>query len=146
MNQTSQQVLVGVGVLVFHQGLVLLGKRKGSHGAGTWAAPGGHLEFGESVEGCAHREVAEETGLVIEQLHTGPLTNNVFAPFGKRYLTTFVIATCASSTPKTLEPDKCEGWEWFAWDALPEPLFAPLASLQERGFVPAYALSSKMQA
>lgn len=56
---------LGVGVLVIENGRVLLGKRKGSHGAGTWSAPGGHLEYGESIENCAEREVLEETGLRI---------------------------------------------------------------------------------
>jgi 8-oxo-dGTP diphosphatase len=57
---------VGVGVIVLRNGLVLLGRRIGSHGAGSWALPGGHLEFGESVEQCAAREVLEETGLDIQ--------------------------------------------------------------------------------
>lgn len=57
---------VGVGVLIFNdKKQMLLGKRKGSHGAGTWCNPGGHLEFGESFEQCAIREVEEETGLKI---------------------------------------------------------------------------------
>ncbi|WP_134596929.1 NUDIX domain-containing protein, partial [Pseudomonas aeruginosa] len=37
---------VGVGVLILRDGKVLLGRRKGSHGAGCWSAPGGHLELG----------------------------------------------------------------------------------------------------
>lgn len=46
-------VRVGLGVLcerVDAGGLrrVLVGQRKGSAGAGQWALPGGHLEFGES--------------------------------------------------------------------------------------------------
>ena len=41
---------VGVGVMVFKDGKILLAKRKGSHGAGEYAFPGGHLEFGESFE------------------------------------------------------------------------------------------------
>ncbi len=51
---------------------ILLGQRKGAHGAGTWATPGGHLEFGESVKACATRELLEETGLKPLSFRLGP--------------------------------------------------------------------------
>ncbi len=41
--------LVGIAVLVINDNRVLLGKRKNAHGSGTWAFPGGHLEFNESA-------------------------------------------------------------------------------------------------
>lgn len=128
-------VQVGVGVLVVRAGRVLLGRRLGSHGAGTWAAPGGHLEFGEAVEDCARRETAEETGLELQTVAAGPYTNNVMAEEGKHYITCFVIATVSDdAVARVLEPDKCEQWAWFEWNALPQPLFQPLQSLLASGF------------
>jgi 8-oxo-dGTP diphosphatase len=41
---------VGIGVIVYRKGKILIGKRLSHHGAGTWEIPGGHLEFGESFE------------------------------------------------------------------------------------------------
>lgn len=55
---------VGVGLfLVDDRGYILIGKRKGSHGAGTLALAGGHLDWLESWENCAARELYEETGI-----------------------------------------------------------------------------------
>jgi 8-oxo-dGTP diphosphatase len=127
---------VGVGVIVLRDGRVLLGERRGSHGGGTWALPGGHLEAGETPEQCAAREVLEETGLVIGALRRGPYTSDVIAPQGLHYVTLFVIGAGAHGEPQRREPAKCSGWSWHRWDALPQPLFAPLATLHASGWSP----------
>ena len=127
---------IGVAVIVVREGRVLLGQRLGAHGEGTWALPGGHLEFGETIEGCAARELAEETGLQADAFAPGPFTNTVLASKGLPYVTLFMLAQDPRGEPARLEPEKCSGWEWFAWSALPAPLFSPLASLQASGFVP----------
>ena len=130
---------VGIGVIVLRNGLVLLGQRLGAHGDGTWALPGGHLDFGEAVEHCAVREVLEETGLEVQVVARGPYTSNMFSREGKHYVTLFVVAHAPSGVPAVREPSKCAGWHWFRWSDFPDPLFPPLMTLRESGFVPVNA-------
>lgn len=127
---------VGVGVIVLREDKVLLGKRRGSHDAGTWALTGGHLEFGESVEACALRETDEETGLKARILRQGPYTNDVMLAEGKHCVTVFVVANSPEGMAQVMEPGKCEGWDWFGWAELPDKLFTPLKTLVGQGFDP----------
>jgi len=126
--------LIGVGVLIVQDGKLLLGKRTGSHGAGSWGLPGGHLEAGESFAACAMRETAEETGIKISEIRNVDFTNDLFKKEGKQYITLFVEATSFSGTPHVLEPEKCEQWQWFSRNEIPENLFKPFQSLLEQGY------------
>jgi 8-oxo-dGTP diphosphatase len=132
----SDRPKVGVSVIIYNNGKILLGKRKGSHGANTWAFPGGHLEYGESWKNCAKREVLEETNLDIKGLSYFHVTNDVFEWENKHYITIYLVAYYSSGLLKTMEPDKCEGWKWIGKDELeniiwerPEELFLPLENL-----------------
>lgn len=70
-------VVTGVGVIIVNpQGEILLGKRCGSH-APFWSIPGGHLDAGETFEQCAQREIAEETGLIIDPPRFVGVSNNL---------------------------------------------------------------------
>lgn len=112
-----------------------MGRRKGSHGAGGWHFPGGHLEYGEEPADCARREVLEETGLGIHDIRTGPYTNDVFVDEGKHYITLYLVAK-TEGEPRLLEPEKCEGWQWVLWDEIPKPYFLPVKHLLEQGYNP----------
>lgn len=120
-------IRVGIGVLVLRDGKLLLGKRRGSHGAGEYASPGGHLEYLERVQDCAAREVFEETGIAI-----GPVrflrAENLLAYAPRHYLDLSFAADWVAGEPEVREPDKVEAWGWYALDALPSPLFATLPS------------------
>ena len=130
MIQIEEKPKVGVGVIVLSEGRVLMGKRKGSHSAGTWAFPGGHLEFGESVEECAKRELLEETGLQAKNVRRSLWTNDVMDG-KKHYVTLFMIVDEFEGKLETREPSKCEGWQWHIWEDLPEPLFSSISSLRK---------------
>ncbi len=56
----------GVGVLIEHDGRLVLVQRDRPPRAGEWALPSGFIEADESVEQAAVRESLEETGLTIE--------------------------------------------------------------------------------
>jgi len=127
-----QRPLVGVAVVVYRDNKFLLGKRKNSHGAGCWQFPGGHLEFKESLEECARRELFEETGITIRNIRFGPFTNDFFEQEQKHYVTLFVVADHESGEATVREPEKCACWGWFAPDRLPQPLFLPIQNLIKR--------------
>ncbi|KAG2187938.1 hypothetical protein INT44_000688, partial [Umbelopsis vinacea] len=140
-----QEARVGVGCFVILKGTattpnrLLIGRRKGSHGAGTYQLPGGHLEFKETFEECAIREVYEETGLTLRTAEFATATNDVMTAENKHYCTMFMKATVDPEDVKNLrsmEPEKLDGdWAWITWNDLAKedsqyrPLFLPLQNL-----------------
>lgn len=134
---TCKHVRVGVGVLVKDSANsnVFCGIRKGSHGAGCLALPGGHLELYEEWSDCATREIEEEMGISIHHVEFCHVTNDIMTDEGKHYVTIFCKAEC-NAPPKNMEPHKCEGWKSYSWQELkdiysknPSKLFGPLAKL-----------------
>lgn len=57
--------IVGVGVVVWKDGAVLLIRRGKPPRRGSWSLPGGRQKLGESVREAASREVGEEAGIEI---------------------------------------------------------------------------------
>lgn len=52
------------GVILEHEGGVLMVKRRYEPRAGAWCLPAGFMEYGETPQRCAVRELSEETGLL----------------------------------------------------------------------------------
>lgn len=69
MNDTRKypdRPYVGIGAVIVHEGRVVLVKRRFEPLAGQWSIPGGAVEAGETLEACITREMAEETGFLVQ--------------------------------------------------------------------------------
>lgn len=134
-EKEKKKVGVGFGVMLLRDGKILLGKRHSNpekadselHGEGTWTMPGGKLEYGESFEEGARREVFEETGIQLGKVALFCVNNdkNEFAHF----VTLGFLAQDFEGEPRVMEPDEIVEWKWFALDALPAPMFFPSVNL-----------------
>jgi 8-oxo-dGTP diphosphatase len=121
---------VGVGVLIRRGNEVLLLHRKNVHGEGTWSTPGGHLEFGETPEACASREVLEETGVQVNNIRFVCITNDVFDQ-SRHYITIWMHAEYQAGEAHVSAEYEASEVAWFPWDALPSPLFLSFQHLLE---------------
>lgn len=112
-----------------------MGKRMGAHGEGSWSVPGGHLEYGETFAQTAAREVLEETGVEIQNIRFGAITNDIFEKEGKHYVTIWMLSEYANGEATIREPDKYIDQDWFDFDSLPAPLFLPWQQLLRSEFL-----------
>ncbi len=138
MNE-SKFPMVGVGVICSHNGKVLLLHRAHAHGAGSWSMPGGHLEFGETPEDCALREMLEETGVHGVHPRFVALTNDIFQAEDKHYITIWMQVDYAGGDAALSAPEESTEVGWFGWDALPRPFFIPLQNLLAGNCQPHYS-------
>ena len=121
---------VGVSVIIVNDNdEVLVGTRKGSHGAGMLSVPGGHLEFNESWVTCCDRELLEEIGVNFDGEYTPfGFSEDFFHHNGedKHYITLYFVVDDVKADSldiQNMEPNKCEGWNWVAFKDLPEEMF-----------------------
>lgn len=70
MTESSKPVpRLTSAVLVEQEGKYLLCRRNKSSGFGMWVIPGGGVDFGETIQEAAVREIREETGLEVQLLN-----------------------------------------------------------------------------
>ncbi|MBN1641535.1 MAG: NUDIX domain-containing protein [Anaerolineae bacterium] len=115
----------GVSAVVLDErGHVLLTRRADN---GAWCLPGGHLDYGETVEQCAVREVREETGLQVsvERLvgvYSTPWPPDPDVPRPRHYVVLHFACRVVGGEIRLSE--ETTEVRYFAPDALPEDLFA----------------------
>jgi 8-oxo-dGTP diphosphatase len=126
---------VGVGVAIIvidDEDQVLLGLRKGAHAAGLWSAPGGWVDRTDTdLKETCQRELLEEVGLKVSQseLYSLEATIEQHSDLNIACITCYYFMDLdpkLKQNVKLMEPHKCERWEWFNADDLPENLFPNL--------------------
>ena len=122
---------VGIGVLVVRDKKILLSKRLKPYGRNKLALPGGHVEWMETLEECARREVLEETGIKLGKVHNlYTYSEEVNKKVGKHYLTFYLIARMPpDQEPQTTEPKKHGPWGWYDPFNLPRHAWKPTKRL-----------------
>jgi 8-oxo-dGTP diphosphatase len=108
-----------VSILVVQEERVLLGKRSGSPGAGTWAIPSGYIEYGDDFIAAAVREAKEETGLDVEIRSVVNVVSSFVSP-RFHFLGIYVLAAAVGGEP--VAGDDLEAVDWF-------PLAGPLPEM-----------------
>jgi len=128
-------VRAGIGIMIFKDGKVLLGRRNSDpekasselHGEGTWTLPGGKMHFGERIQDAAKREVEEETGLKANKIKVISVSNEIVPD--KHFVTVGFLCEDFNGEPKIMEPEEIVEWKWFPLNSLPNPIFKPSLKL-----------------
>jgi ADP-ribose pyrophosphatase YjhB (NUDIX family) len=137
-----------VSILVVDGDRVLLGKRGGDPGKGTWSLPSGYIDYEEDFLTTAIRETREETGLEVQVCSIINVVSSFVSP-RFHFLGLYVVARVLGG--ELAAGDDLEAVEWFpVGGPLPEMGFqedANVIKLHSEEFVglpvdPDYAASN----
>jgi 8-oxo-dGTP diphosphatase len=99
-----------VSILVADGDRLLLGKRGGDPGKGTWSLPSGYIDYEEDFLTTAIRETKEETGLDVEICSIINVVSSFVSP-RFHFLGIYVVARVVSG--ELVAGDDLEAVEWF---------------------------------
>jgi 8-oxo-dGTP diphosphatase len=127
-KDSVEPINIGCELLVSKGNKILLGLRgRKIFGAGTWALPGGHLEFNERLIDAACREAKEELGATVtpKELKLVSVFDSLPEEGALHYIhITFEIKN-PQWQPRVMEPEECDEWRYFELDDLPDNFLVP---------------------
>lgn len=116
--------IVGIGIVVIKDEAVLLVRRGKPPSIGSWTLPGGAQEIGETIEAAARRELLEETGLHVGDLHFVATVDSIRRDENGRIRFHYTIIDFAA---------RWQSGEPVAATDVTETAWAPLDALDEYG-------------
>ncbi|PIS16659.1 MAG: hypothetical protein COT61_02785 [Candidatus Portnoybacteria bacterium CG09_land_8_20_14_0_10_44_13] len=112
IEQTERPSAVVAGMIINKEGKILL--CKSSKWNNLWVVPGGHIEYGESIEEAIKREVKEEVGLDIE-LEKILFVQELIEPkdyFKKRHFISFQCICSTKIDDVKLDNIEMQNYKW----------------------------------
>ena len=116
---------VGVAIVIFKDGKILLGEDIGKGAKPVYGVPGGHWENGENLVQAAKREVLEEAGIEIQNIKLVSVYDFFREDKNRSYITIGFKADYKSGELKDESAITRRNWSWFSIETLPSNIFPP---------------------
>jgi len=129
------------GILI-EEGCILLVQRKHPPFQGTWALPGGFVEYGERTEEATIREMFEETGLQVKiQRVLGVYSDSARDPRGHTVSVAYLVSRAGGALTAG---DDASSVKFFKRNELPALAFDHAAIVKDAFERVSYGVLSKM--
>jgi mutator protein MutT len=134
LETKPRRPVVGVAAIVTDNDRFLVAERLSGKMQGMYGAPGGHIEWVETFEEAAVRELQEETGLVAAASDCVVVgVDQEYEPDeDHHWVVIFVRVKRWTGKPMAAEPGKHGPWEWYHAECLPDNTLAPLKRIAKR--------------
>lgn len=117
------------GVLIEHDGKILLQRRSFEPWNGHWDIPGGFCDGNEHPEDAAIREVQEELGIDVKLSGLLGMWMDTYgtAEYADAILNIYFLAHWDQATPPKvrLDPSEASEWQWFGAEEVPKDIGFP---------------------
>jgi 8-oxo-dGTP pyrophosphatase MutT (NUDIX family) len=123
-------------LLLRGDGILLLRRARTGFLDGWYALPGGHLERGETIRGCALRECAEEAGVRVRPDALEPLAVLAYRADEQQGVNFLFTCRQFEGEPRLAEPDLFDDLRWCRPGEFPAktvPYIEEAIGMAERG-------------